>query len=100
IRNTDRDLVSPGLDRQTIANILAGSDGRDVTPTPVAPAIVSPTPTIPPTPGRTPTPAATTAPTTLTATPAATVTATPASTATPRAAATPRATPTRVPPRP
>ena len=31
LRNEDRDLVSPGLDRQTIANIIAGSDGGDVT---------------------------------------------------------------------
>ena len=31
LRNEDRDLVSPGLDRQTIANIIAGSDGSDVT---------------------------------------------------------------------
>ncbi len=29
--NEDRDLVSPGLDRKTIANIIAGSDGSDVT---------------------------------------------------------------------
>ena len=30
VRNHERDVVSPGLDRQTIANILAGSDGSDV----------------------------------------------------------------------
>ena len=29
-RNADRELVSPGLDRQTVLNILAGSDGSDV----------------------------------------------------------------------
>jgi hypothetical protein len=28
-RNEDRELVSPGLDRQTVINILAGSDGSD-----------------------------------------------------------------------
>lgn len=27
VRNDERDLVSPGLDRETLANILAGSDG-------------------------------------------------------------------------
>jgi Transglutaminase elicitor len=31
VRNDERDLVSPGLDRRTVANILAGSDGTDVT---------------------------------------------------------------------
>jgi hypothetical protein len=35
VRNGDRELVSPGLDRQTIANILAGSDGSDVLEVPV-----------------------------------------------------------------
>jgi len=30
VRNEERELVSPGLDRQTIANILAGSDGSDL----------------------------------------------------------------------
>ncbi len=30
VRNDERELVSPGLDRQTVANILAGSDGSDV----------------------------------------------------------------------
>lgn len=37
VRNDERDLVSPGLDRQTLANILAGSDGSNVaTTTPTA----------------------------------------------------------------
>jgi hypothetical protein len=27
VRNLDRELVSPGLDRETVANIIAGSDG-------------------------------------------------------------------------
>jgi len=35
VRNGDRDLVGPGLDRQTVANILAGSDGSDVLVMPV-----------------------------------------------------------------
>jgi hypothetical protein len=40
VRNGDRELVSPGLDRQTIANILAGSDGSDVLDVPlVTPAV-------------------------------------------------------------
>jgi hypothetical protein len=30
VRNDERELVSPGLDRQTVANILAGSDGSDL----------------------------------------------------------------------
>jgi hypothetical protein len=30
VRNPYRELVSPGLDRQTIANIVAGSDGSAV----------------------------------------------------------------------
>jgi hypothetical protein len=30
LRNPYRELVSPGLDHQTIANIVAGSDGTDV----------------------------------------------------------------------
>jgi hypothetical protein len=57
VRNGDRDLVSPGLDRQTVANILAGSDGSDVVPlptldVPVATPTARPvsTPTIRPTP--------------------------------------------------
>jgi len=29
VRNGERELVSPGLDRQTLANILAGSDGSE-----------------------------------------------------------------------
>lgn len=37
VRNADRDLVSPGLDRQTLANIIAGSDGSDVAITPPRP---------------------------------------------------------------
>jgi hypothetical protein len=38
VRNGDRDLVSPGLDRQTVANIIAGSDGTAVRATTPAPA--------------------------------------------------------------
>ena len=30
VRNTERELVSPGLDYQTLSNILAGSDGSDL----------------------------------------------------------------------
>ena len=30
VRNADRELVSPGLDRQTVANIINGSDGSDL----------------------------------------------------------------------
>jgi len=30
VRNGDRELVSPGLDYQTVSNILAGSDGSDM----------------------------------------------------------------------
>ena len=93
IRNSDRDLVSPWLDRQTIANILAGSDGSDITPTATPAAIVSPTAMSTPTPGSASTPVATSTPT-----PAATMTPTP--TPTPSRAATPRVTPTRVPRRP
>jgi hypothetical protein len=29
VRNLDRELVSPGLDRETVANIIDGSDGSD-----------------------------------------------------------------------
>jgi len=36
-RNDERALVSPGLDRQTLANILAGSDGSDVASPPAGP---------------------------------------------------------------
>ena len=95
VRNTERDLVSPGLDRQTIANILAGSDGSDITPTPTPTAILSPSATFTPTAASTPTPAPTSA---ATMTPAPTVK--PSLTPTPSPAATPRVTPTRVPRRP
>jgi hypothetical protein len=44
VRNADRALVSPGLDRQTVANILAGSDGSDVVVTPVPVVTATPTP--------------------------------------------------------
>jgi hypothetical protein len=91
-RNTDRDLVSPGLDRQTIANILAGSDGSDITPTPTPTAILSPSATFTPTEVSTPTPAPTSA-ATMTPTPTVRPTLTP----TP---SPPRVTPTRVPRRP
>jgi hypothetical protein len=37
VRNADRELVSPRLDRQTLANIIVGSDGSDV-------AVMSPRP--------------------------------------------------------
>jgi hypothetical protein len=30
VRNLDRELVSPALDRKTVANIIAGSDGSDL----------------------------------------------------------------------
>ena len=93
-RNTDRDLVSPGLDRQTIANILAGSDGSDITPTPTPTptAILSPSATFTPTEVSTPTPAPTSA-ATMTPTPTVRPTLTP----TP---SPPRVTPTRAPRRP
>jgi hypothetical protein len=98
VRNTEeRDLVSPGLDRQTIANILAGSDGTDLTPTPAPTEVAVPTPTPGPTgvatPGPTVTPTAASTPTPL-------PTAAAARTPTPTPSATPRATPTRVRPRP
>jgi hypothetical protein len=35
VRGGERELVSPGLDRQTLANIIAGSDGSDVAATPL-----------------------------------------------------------------
>jgi Transglutaminase elicitor len=95
VRNTERDLVSPGLDRQTIANILAGSDGSDITPAPTPTAILSPSATVTPTGVSTPTPAPTSA-ATMTPTP----TVKPSLTPTPSPAATPRVTPTRVPRRP
>jgi Transglutaminase elicitor len=99
VRNTERELVSPGLDRQTIANILAGSDGTDLTPTPTptvqsAPApVVSPTATVTPAPTSTPTPVST-------STPASTTTPAAAPTSTPRPTLTPKPTPTRARPRP
>lgn len=37
VRNDERELVSPGLDRQTLANILAGSDGSDAASRPARP---------------------------------------------------------------
>ncbi|MCA1646594.1 MAG: hypothetical protein LC797_14430 [Chloroflexi bacterium] len=37
VRTGDRDLVSPGLDRQTLANIIAGADGSDIAITPPRP---------------------------------------------------------------
>ncbi|MGI9145551.1 MAG: hypothetical protein ACR2IK_03215 [Chloroflexota bacterium] len=43
VRNADRELVSPALDRQTIANILAGSDGSDVVVPPAPAPTVRPT---------------------------------------------------------
>jgi hypothetical protein len=42
VRNDERDLVSPALDRQTIANILAGSDGSDVVDLPLVTPEVRP----------------------------------------------------------
>jgi hypothetical protein len=101
VRNDqERVLVSPGLDRQTIANILAGSDGSDVTPTPVPTEVAVPTPTLAPT--AVPSPTMTPAVPSPTATPTAASTPTPAPTATPARTPTPtpRATPTRVPRRP
>jgi hypothetical protein len=99
VRNTERDLVSPGLDRQTIANILAGSDGSDVTPTPAPAAVLTPTATSTPTPVSTPTPAAVRTPTPTTPTPAPTALRTP--TAAPTVTTpTPAPTPRRGRPRP
>jgi transglutaminase elicitor len=88
VRNTERDLVSPGLDRQTIANILAGSDGTDLTPTPAPTPVVTPTtvstpaPTTPSTPTAAPTALRTPTPATPTRSPAASSTPTPQPTAT------------------
>jgi hypothetical protein len=119
VRNDDRALVSPGLDRQTIANILAGSDGTDLTPTPTPTETslatlltATPTPTamaspLPPTasPAATASAEATAAPaatasaeTTARPTTGPTQTLVPTPSATPAVA--PRATPTKVPPRP
>jgi hypothetical protein len=98
-RSPDLTVVSPGLDRQTIANILAGSDGTDLTPTPTPtlPATPTPTPTASVTPtataplpvsSKTPTPAPT-----ATVTPSPPPTATPAPSLTPTSTATPTPTP-------
>jgi hypothetical protein len=103
VRTTDRDLVSPGLDRQTVLNILAGSDGSDVTVKPAAttaPAKPSPTPTATasptPSPTATPPPVAPNKPT-PTATPTALPTLTPTAMPSPTLAPTltPLPTPTR-----
>jgi hypothetical protein len=40
VRNGDRDLVSPGLDRQAIANILPGSDGTNLLDMPLVTSAV------------------------------------------------------------
>jgi hypothetical protein len=118
VRNADRDLVSPGLDRQTIANILAGSDGSDITPSPgptamlaaATPAAVgnatpAPVGNATPTPvgNATPTPVGNATPTPVgNATPTPKATSSPTSTLTPTltVTATARITPTKVPPRP
>jgi hypothetical protein len=107
VRTTDRELVSPALDRQTVANILAGSDGSDVTVKPAAttaPSNPSPTPTPTASPTR-PSPTVTPLPSgpdsnvklSPTATPSAAPTLTPTAMSSPTRAPTltPLPTPTR-----
>ena len=111
VRTEERQLVSPGLDRQTIANIIAGSDGSDVTAPPPPSAAAASTPTASPMPVSAPsavaTPTATPTPVpvaTAVATPTPSPTPVPTATPTPnpsrKAAPTPTPTPKRAAPRP